>query len=153
MWGSQGRTDALNGLTRQEWNAAYFLGLEQMFRWDGPNTFAAQMQEGYLRLLEAGHRAQRCDVATAAVPRCSSLPGEHEQSCREILEGFFDPIQRAREALAWIEGTLPHVDTDWLRALLSVYDDAHEAGALPSQVAWCARGSFRGAQEGKSLPL
>ena len=153
MWGGRGDDEALNGLTRQEWSAAYFLGLERMFRWDGPSTFAAQMREGHLRLIEAGYRAPCCDVATGTLARCSLPPGEHEKSCREILDGSFDPIERAREALFWIENNVPRVNTDWLRALLSAYDDAHRRQPVPSTDARGAPASHRGGREVGTRPL
>lgn len=130
------RTEMLDALTRQEWNAAYFLGLESMFRERGPTTFLGQMEEGYQQIIQADVSPTRREVATSQLVGSPPPPGEHRRACGEILDGTFDLVERARDALGWIDTHLPWADTEWLRALLSLYDDAHPGDPRQLHEAW-----------------
>lgn len=116
---------ALNNLTRQEWNAAYFLGLERVFRRNHPHSFADQMAAGLQCLVQAGYPIRGASSDGDSRALSGATTGEHEKSCEEITRGAFDPIDRARDALPWIAANLPEMNTEWLQALLSLYDTTH----------------------------
>lgn len=111
-----------SGLTREEWNAAYFLGLEEIVRGDLQCDFEGQIRAGAKRLAAAGYRFHpRAPVAEAASPG----PTPHERSCRELCDGTFDVVGRARETLHWLALRAPRVNRQWLERLVACYDRTH----------------------------
>jgi len=106
---------------RQEWNAAYYLGLREVVRHGFSGTFEARIQRG-LELLAPGEEEHR-DALLGSCP----LASEHAKACRELNQGSFDAVGRAREALAWIARARPAVDAAWLQGLLQVYEATHPA--------------------------
>ncbi|GAB4280923.1 MAG: hypothetical protein Kow0092_36440 [Deferrisomatales bacterium] len=113
------QTEILNRLSRQEWNAAYFLGLEEMFRGPSGYNVTEQVSRGVVRLAAAGYCFSQ--GAPRAPAEESAGPREHHRACRELGEGSFDAVGRAEEALSWLRGALPELDTEWIEGLLSVY--------------------------------
>ena len=119
--------ELLNALTKDEWNAAYFLGLEELHR--GPLGFSVQEQikRGARRLLSAGYAFERLKAASGdplQATRKTEHPREHHAAFRELADGSFDTIGRARETLDWLAARLPNASRVWLRDLLSLYDRA-----------------------------
>jgi hypothetical protein len=121
----------LNGLTRQEWNAAYFVGLERILRGEETGNLSDQVAAGVRELHRSGYRFA-C-VRLDGEGRCSVLTGlpagEHDRASREILAGTFDQIGRAREALAWLRETACAEKAGWLNGLVGLYDRIHAAPA------------------------
>ncbi|MEW6488641.1 MAG: hypothetical protein AB1578_12115 [Thermodesulfobacteriota bacterium] len=119
-----------SGLTREEWNVAYFLGLEEIVCGDLQCDFDGQIRAGAKRLAAADYRFEpREAVAEAASP--GRRP--HERSCRELCDGTFDVVGRARETLHWLALRAPRVSRQWLERLLACYDRTHgEPAPVPS---------------------
>lgn len=103
-------------LTRQEWNAAFFLGSEEG-RFQG--ALAAQIRRGIQILSGTGYtfEVQALLESGGRLGDWPALPDEHERACREIARGDFDTSGRAREALQWLTDTAPEVDGTWLRGM------------------------------------
>lgn len=122
-------------LTRDEWNACFFLGQEAFFRDEVRCGLCEQVAIGAKKLVDAGYVFTGLRVGTSG--RLESRgdgepPREHEHSCGEVAEGAFDDIGRARIALEWLGTRAPAVSTAWLEQLLALYDRAH--GATPEAV-------------------
>jgi hypothetical protein len=119
--------DALNCLTREEWNAAYFLGLQKIMEGRAQGNLAAQVRAGVEELCGCGYTFQRLERGPDGSLRPNRIArgGEHQAACREILAGEFDPIERARVALAWLRPILQEEKADWLGGLVSLYDRTH----------------------------
>jgi hypothetical protein len=119
--------ELLNALTKDEWNAAYFLGLEELHR--GPFGFGVeeQIKRGARRLVSAGYAFERLKAASGGSlqpTRETKSPREHGAAFREMANGSFDTIGRARETLDWLAARLPNANRAWLCDLLSLYDRA-----------------------------
>lgn len=124
-----------NWLTREEWNACYFVGQEAFFR-EGLNCgVCEQVAVGLERLRAAGCRFRwlRAGPGDRLEPASRVPPsGEHDVSCHEVGAGSFDQIGRAREAVVWLRAHAAGVSTGWIENLLALYDRTH--GAAPSPV-------------------
>jgi len=121
--------DKLNRLTRHEWNAAYFLGMEALFTENKGASFAHNIAIGVKKMADSGYDFKSLHIANklkSSTVSCDLAPSEHGLACREIADGSFDMITRAREALEWLSLECPDLDTSWLESLLSVYDGAHD---------------------------
>jgi hypothetical protein len=114
------------GWNRDEWNAAYFLGLEEIVRGDLQCDFEGQMRAGAKRLATAGYRFKPWAAAAE-----SASPGRrlHERGCRELFDGSFDVVGRARETLHWLARRTPGVNRQWLERLVTCYDRTHSEPA------------------------
>ena len=117
--------ELLNTLTKDEWNAAYFLGLEELHR--GPFGFGVheQIKRGARRLVSAGYAFERLKAASGGSlqpTRETESSREHRAAFQEMADGSFDTIGRARETLDWLATRLPNTNRAWLRDLLSLYD-------------------------------
>jgi hypothetical protein len=124
-------SEALNLLTRQEWNAAYFLGLERILKGQASGNLADQLAAGVRELHRSGYsfRAVRVQADGSLCAQDGCLVGEHDRASREILHGSFDQIARARESVGWLCEACPGAEKSrWLHGLLGVYDRVH-AGA------------------------
>ncbi|MBI5015682.1 MAG: hypothetical protein HZB55_09360 [Deltaproteobacteria bacterium] len=110
---------------RQEWNAAYYLGLQEVVTGGFVGTFEAQVALGAGRLAEKGYVVA---FASDGVGIRTPLFSEHNRAARELADGSFDVIGRAREAVQWLSRHVPGVDTGWMRGLVSTYDDLHGTG-------------------------
>lgn len=100
-------------LTRQEWNAAYFLGSEEgRFR----GALAAQVRRGIEILGSSGYmfEVQALLEGGGRLGDWPALPDEHERACLEMKRGDFDTSGRAREALRWLKDTAPEIDPTWV---------------------------------------
>lgn len=125
------RLEALDWLTRGEWNAAYFLGLERLFREPSALGFAEQVIAGVRELMAAGCGFEFLDRRPRTVAAPGELmipPGEHSRACQEIADGCFDAFARGRQALVWMRTRVPQVDVAWLKHVLEVYREAHSPG-------------------------
>lgn len=121
--------DTLDRLTRQEWNSAYFLGMEALFTENKGASFAQNIAIGARKMSEAGYCFKSLHFANKAkstLISCDFAPAEHSLACREIAEGSFDAIARASEALDWISKECPEINTSWIEGLLSIYYEAHK---------------------------
>lgn len=122
------RRDALEWLTRGEWNAAYFLGLERLFHGSSSLDFTEQVIAGFRALLAAGCRFELFGREAHGVAKPKgpvTRPEEHSRACREVGEGTFDAFGRGRQALAWLRARAPELDVTWLSHVLEVYREAH----------------------------
>ena len=129
-----GTNAALQMLSPEEWNAAYFLGLEAVFRDDCRCNVCQQVHEGVRVLTATGYRFRR------RVPDSEGGPGSdsaavnmHERNCQEIAKGAFDTVGRARSAVRWLKDKVPDLNTRWIEGLVQTYDRVH-AGATRSAV-------------------
>ncbi|MBI5445489.1 MAG: hypothetical protein HY900_30275 [Deltaproteobacteria bacterium] len=120
--------DVLNALTRQEWNAAYFIGLERILKGEETGNVAVQVAVGLRELQRSGHHFARLREDSArGLCQAPEVPAEreHDRASREILAGSFDQIGRAREALAWFAETSLADRAGWLHGLVGLYDRIH----------------------------
>ncbi len=116
----------MTGLNRDEWNVAYFLGLEEIACSDLQCDFNGQIEAGESRLAAVGYRFCGGWLEAEARPR---VPTAHEGGCRELAEGTFDGVGRAREALQWLGRHAPGMDCGWLRRVVADYDRVHVSPA------------------------
>ncbi len=123
----------LEWLTPDEWNAAYFLGLEALFHREVGGNLADQVTAGVDRLRAAGHRFEHLapDPAGNLVPRPGSpMPAHHSTVCEEIRLDLFDAPSRGHRFLAWLaERPRLGIDDRWLRRILSIYESTHDRPA------------------------
>jgi hypothetical protein len=110
----------------EEWNAAYYLGLEQVVTQGFQGDFDSQVALGFRLLAAAGY--ETAQVYPGVSEACQRVGEEHQKACREITAGSFDAVRRAREALLWLRDMVPNVSTAWLSKVLSAYDAAHTGG-------------------------
>jgi hypothetical protein len=117
---------ALGMLTWEEWNAAYFLGLEAVFRHGCQCNVSEQVAKGVSILEAAGYRLG-CDPSDGDRVHGRAAPGlsVHHRSCREIMAGSFDTVGRGRNTMLWLNANMPQVSTQWLGGLLDIYDRLH----------------------------
>lgn len=120
--------DVVAGLSRDEWNAAYFLGLEAVFRHRVRCTVCRKVHEGVRILSSKGYRFRQ-EAATGGCGDGPALSAAslHERYCEELGSGTFDTVGRARSAVRWLAAEAPQVDTRWLEELLETYDRLHPA--------------------------
>ena len=107
----------------EEWNAAYYLGLEQVVTHGFQGDFDSQVALGFRLLAAAGYEAAQ--VQPGVPDSFRRVWEEHRNACREIAAGSFDAVRRAREALLWLQEMAPNIGTAWLNKVLSTYDAAH----------------------------
>jgi hypothetical protein len=107
-------------LTRQEWNAAYFLGLEEVVTGRFQGGLDAQVRRGIEILAGTGYafEVQTFLEKGGQLEAWSELPDEHGYACRELARGEFDLQGRAREAARWLEEAAPGIDGTWERRVL-----------------------------------
>ncbi|MBI5018579.1 MAG: hypothetical protein HZB55_24250 [Deltaproteobacteria bacterium] len=110
---------------RQEWNAAYYLGLQEVVLRGFAGTFDAQVALGAGLLSAKGYVVGTLIGAAGVEP---PLVTEHHRAARELHDGSFDAIGRAREAVRWLAQHVSGVDTSWLRDLVATYDALHGRG-------------------------
>lgn len=121
---------AVSRLSREEWNAAYFLGLEAVFRHDYRGNFSQQVKKGVCILESGGYRVRGRTPATGPFPGPgSAAENDHSRSCRELADGSFDTVGRMRSAVSWLGVHAPSVSTRWLQGILDTYDRVHSARA------------------------
>lgn len=121
-------------LTRGEWNACYFLGLDAFHRGDEDCGACEQVAVGMRRLGEAGYRFRHLTRAPSGrwqPAACARPTGEHRGSCTALGDGSFDQLGRARRAIGWLRARAPGISTAWLEELVSLYDRIHGPEAAP----------------------
>jgi hypothetical protein len=117
-------------LTREEWNACYFLGQEAFFRDHVKCGLCDRVSIGMERLINTGYEFEMLRAGSSGRLKAITTerpPGEHHLSCEEVASGAFDDIGRARDALRWLQDRTPGVSTKWLEDILDLYDQAHDA--------------------------
>jgi hypothetical protein len=120
--------DVVAGLSRGEWNAAYFLGLEAVVHHRVRCTVSRKVHEGVRILSANGYRfRQRAPAGGHQSTTARSAANLHERYCKELASGTFDTVGRARCAVRWLKAKAPQVDTRWLEELLETYDPLHPA--------------------------
>jgi hypothetical protein len=128
--------ETVNSLTKQEWNAAYFLAMEELQRYPASFNFTERVVMGAKILASHGYRFEHLERAPTGWFASRGHPawrGEHDTCRREIANGTFDLAGRAREALAWISANFPRVSTEWLENLISSNERTHaEVAAVGS---------------------
>ena len=125
--------DAPDWLTREEWNACFFLGFDAYRREGVECGVCGQVAVGMVRLLEQDYRFARLQPTPSGglePSRPGPAPGEHGVSCGEIGEGTFDYVGRARQAVAWLRTRAPALPRAWLEELVGLYDRLH-GGTAP----------------------
>lgn len=115
----------LSVLTPEEWNAAYFLGLEAIFRRGCRCNVSEQVLEGLRLLVAAGYRVRSPSSRVARLPARRSPSDVHERSCQQLATGTFDAVGRARRAARWINTRVPQVSTAWIVWLVETHDRLH----------------------------
>ena len=117
---------AASSLTPEEWNAAYFLGLESIFQRDCKCNVPEQVLEGARILAAAGYQLCHFDPdREGTVDGYRTPAGVHEHPCQAIANGTFDMVHRARAAVRWLNARAPRVSTRWLVGLIGTYDQLH----------------------------
>ena len=117
---------AASSLTPEEWNAAYFLGLESIFQRDCTCNVPEQVLEGAKILAAAGYQLCRFDPdREGTIDGYRTPAGVHEQPCQAIANGTFDMVHRARATVRWLNTHAPRVSTQWLVGLIGTYDQLH----------------------------
>ena len=126
--------ETANALTRNEWNAAYFLGMEELDLYPASFNFTEQVVMGAKIMASGGYVFEHLDLAPTGWFVSRGRPtwrGEHDTCCREVASGNFDMLGRAREAFSWISANLPRTSTEWLEGLISLHEGTHpEAGRV-----------------------
>ena len=147
---------AIAALTSEEWNAAYFLGLESIFRRDCECNVPEQVLEGARILAAAGYRFHRFDPdGEQAVDGHRTRARTQGRPCAEIASGSFDMIPRARATVSWLHAHVPSLSTRWLTGLIGTYDQLHSElaqdaapGDAPAAQPSPRPGRFEGAADG-----
>ncbi len=121
---------AAASLTPEEWNAAYFLGLESIFQRNCTCNVPEQVLEGARILAAAGCPLHHFDPnRERTVDGYRTPAGVHEHPCQAIANGTFDMVHRARAAVRWLNTHAPRVNTRWLVGLIGTYDQLHPGPA------------------------
>jgi hypothetical protein len=123
--------EALNWLTTQEWNAAYFLGLQLLVDGCSTGNVTQQILQGAERLRAFGYRFRHLEWERGAPQpgRSWERTGEHDVSCRQIWEDRFDLVGRARQARTWLAQLGAGESERWIARLLDLYDRNHPSPA------------------------
>lgn len=122
-----------NWLTRDEWNAAYFLGMDAAEkRAQKCADLGEQLLLGIAALHLTGYKFTGIEVVNEPgmmaginyrkVRQCSE---GNEQCLVEFMDGTLDLVGRAREFLKWAEGH-PNLDVAWLHELMRPQPEGSE---------------------------
>lgn len=108
-----------NWLTRDEWNAVFFVGLKEKIEGKPVHNLSNQLQLGIGALHRAGYVFQGIkSTAEGEYEKVMMCCDGNENILVEVMTQTLDVSARARELLVFAESSLPTMNFDWLRELI-----------------------------------
>ncbi len=113
-----------NWLTRDEWNACYFLGAHAAGNGAECNNLGDQLHLGIGAMVKAGHLFEGInadeDGNYEKVEQCCD---GNEAVLAERIDGGFDALARAKETVAFINGSDLSIDMSWLESGIKEHEN------------------------------
>jgi hypothetical protein len=108
-----------NWLTRDEWNAVYFLGGKAGMDGAPCTDLGMQLRLGIGALAKAGYKFQGITAdENGEFEKVEQCCAGNETVLVELITGEFDMLGRAKEAIAWAKEHAPNVDFKWLEEVI-----------------------------------
>lgn len=116
-----------NWLTRNEWNAVYFAGLGRALDGEKCESLGDQMRLCIAALHNSGYRFRGINSdENGGYEKVVQCCEGNERCLAEVMDGSFDKLGRAKEALEFASREIPTLDFAWLRKAVAEAQPAGE---------------------------